>query len=87
MSQSGPETTAAIESSADEVVPEAIRGRSPRELALIRFRRDKGSMISLGVVLLFLFVAVISPVLTKLKVYKGDKHDHSAQQPKELKLA
>lgn len=26
-------------------------------------------------------------MLTKLKVYKGDKHDHSAQQPKELKLA
>ncbi len=70
MSQSGPETTAAIDSSADEVVPEAIRGRSPRELALIRFRRDKGSMISLGVVSLFLFIAVISPVLTKLKVFK-----------------
>ena len=25
--------------------------------------------------------------LNKLKVYKGDKHPHSAQQPKELKLA
>jgi large subunit ribosomal protein L13 len=24
--------------------------------------------------------------LSKLKVYKGDKHPHSAQQPKELKL-
>jgi large subunit ribosomal protein L13 len=26
-------------------------------------------------------------ILAKLKIYKGDKHPHSAQQPKELKLA
>jgi large subunit ribosomal protein L13 len=26
-------------------------------------------------------------ILGKLKVYKGDKHPHSAQQPKELKFA
>lgn len=26
-------------------------------------------------------------MLGKLKVYKGDKHDHAAQQPKPLKLA
>jgi large subunit ribosomal protein L13 len=26
-------------------------------------------------------------LLTKLKVFKGDKHPHAAQQPKELKLA
>jgi len=26
-------------------------------------------------------------MLTKLKIYKGDKHPHSAQQPKSLKLA
>jgi large subunit ribosomal protein L13 len=26
-------------------------------------------------------------LLTKLKVYKGMDHPHSAQQPKELKLA
>jgi large subunit ribosomal protein L13 len=26
-------------------------------------------------------------MLTKLKIYKGDKHPHSAQQPKELQLA
>ncbi len=26
-------------------------------------------------------------ILGKLKVYKGDQHPHSAQQPKELKLA
>jgi large subunit ribosomal protein L13 len=26
-------------------------------------------------------------MLTKLKIYKGDKHPHSAQQPKALKLA
>lgn len=26
-------------------------------------------------------------LLTKLKVYRGDQHPHSAQQPKELKLA
>lgn len=26
-------------------------------------------------------------MLTKLKIYKGDKHPHSAQQPKELKIA
>ena len=26
-------------------------------------------------------------ILGKLKVYRGDKHPHSAQQPKELKLA
>lgn len=26
-------------------------------------------------------------MLTKLKIYKGDKHPHAAQQPRELKLA
>lgn len=26
-------------------------------------------------------------MLTKLKIYKGDKHPHSAQQPKEMKTA
>ena len=26
-------------------------------------------------------------LLGKLKIYKGDKHPHQAQQPKELKLA
>ena len=26
-------------------------------------------------------------ILTKVKIYKGDKHPHSAQQPKELKLS
>lgn len=26
-------------------------------------------------------------LLTKLKIYKGDKHPHQAQQPKELKIA
>ncbi len=26
-------------------------------------------------------------ILGKVKIYKGDKHPHSAQQPKELKLA
>jgi large subunit ribosomal protein L13 len=26
-------------------------------------------------------------MLTKLKIYKDDKHPHSAQQPKEFKIA
>jgi large subunit ribosomal protein L13 len=26
-------------------------------------------------------------ILGKVKIYKGDKHPHAAQQPKELKLA
>jgi large subunit ribosomal protein L13 len=26
-------------------------------------------------------------ILTKVKIYKGDKHPHAAQQPKELKLS
>jgi large subunit ribosomal protein L13 len=26
-------------------------------------------------------------ILTKVKIYKGDKHPHASQQPKELKLA
>jgi large subunit ribosomal protein L13 len=26
-------------------------------------------------------------ILTKVKIYKGDKHPHGAQQPRELKLA
>jgi large subunit ribosomal protein L13 len=25
-------------------------------------------------------------ILAKVKIYRGDKHPHSAQQPKELKL-
>jgi peptide/nickel transport system permease protein len=45
-----------------------VAGRSPTQLALARFRTDRLSMISFGIVVLYILVAVASPFLSKLGV-------------------
>ena len=44
-------------------VPATVEGRSPRQLAWMRFRRDKVAMVAGVVVLLYLLVAVLAPVI------------------------
>jgi peptide/nickel transport system permease protein len=45
-----------------------IAGRSPTQLALARFRRDKGSMVSFVIVVIYILVAIAAPILTKMGV-------------------
>ncbi len=81
MSVSGPQadTPTEVESPTTDQGSQ-IRGMSPRQLAVSRFRRDTGSMIAGGVVLLFMLLAVLAPILTKMKIlrpytFNSDKLD------------
>src|SRR3954452_15745839 len=51
-----------------EVEVEAIAGRSPTQLAMARFRKDRLSMVSFTIVALFILVAIAAPFLVKLGV-------------------
>jgi ABC-type dipeptide/oligopeptide/nickel transport system permease subunit len=44
----------------------AIRGRSPFALAFDRLRRDRGAMISLGVIILIVLIAIAAPLFASL---------------------
>src|SRR5829696_2275236 len=48
--------------------PEAVVGKSPTQLAIGRFRRDKLSMIAFVVVSTYVIGAVLAPLLVKLGV-------------------
>jgi peptide/nickel transport system permease protein len=52
--------------------PAAIKGRSPWEIVRRRLRRDKVTMTALVVSVLFLFLAILSPVLAAVGVLKPD---------------
>ncbi|GAB3590748.1 ABC transporter permease [Angustibacter peucedani] len=43
-----------------------VQGRSPSQIAWGRLKRDKVGMISLGVVLLYIVVAILAPVITRI---------------------
>ena len=43
-----------------------VQGRSPSQIAWGRLKRDKVGMISLGVVLLYVVVALLAPVITRI---------------------
>ena len=45
-----------------------VAGLSPTQLAVIRFRRDKGSMIALAVVILYGVAAILAPILVRVGV-------------------
>ncbi|MBW6436029.1 ABC transporter permease [Actinoplanes hulinensis] len=47
--------------------PNTAKGKSPTRIALSRLRRDKVAMVSLGVFLLFVFIAIFAPLLAKLE--------------------
>lgn len=51
---------------ADSSVATTIEGKSPRQLAWARFRRDKPAMVGLGVVLFFVVIAVFAPLVCRM---------------------
>jgi len=51
---------------AEPAVPASIAGRTPRQLAWARFKRDRVAVVSMWVVLFFVFVAVFAPVIVKV---------------------
>lgn len=53
----------------------AVEGRSPLALALTRFRKDRLSMISFGVVVFFFILAIASPILTYFGVLQPEKNN------------
>lgn len=53
---------------ATEEVADKVQGRSPTQLALRRFRKDKLSMIAFSVVVAFFLVAIAAPLLVKFNL-------------------
>ncbi|MDT7538206.1 MAG: peptide/nickel transport system permease protein [Actinomycetota bacterium] len=56
---SGPETSAPL-------AGEITLGRSPAQISWLRFRRDHTGMVSAGVVLFFILVAILAPLISKV---------------------
>ncbi|MCW2783799.1 MAG: binding-protein-dependent transport system inner rane component [Marmoricola sp.] len=56
----------------DVVDPEAVLGKSPTQLALGRFRRDKLSMVSFVVVAVYTIGALLAPLLVKIGFLKPE---------------
>lgn len=54
-----------VEETLDEAVVQ-VKGRSPLQLAFARLRRDRGAMISLGVIIVIILIAVFAPIFAKL---------------------
>jgi peptide/nickel transport system permease protein len=67
----GPEVIDAATSGGEPAGPEKkIAGRTPRQLAWARLRRDRVSMGAMFLLAFLLFLAVLAPILVKLKVLK-----------------
>ncbi|MFN5840135.1 MAG: ABC transporter permease, partial [Acidimicrobiaceae bacterium] len=47
----------------DGTVGVVIEGKSPRQLAWMRFRRDKFALAAAGVILFYIFAAAFAPVI------------------------
>ncbi|HET6167752.1 MAG TPA: ABC transporter permease [Marmoricola sp.] len=45
-----------------------VAGRSPTQLAVARFRKDTGSMISLGICTFYVLAAIAAPILVKVGI-------------------
>jgi peptide/nickel transport system permease protein len=50
----------------DQTTAKAIIGRSPGQLAWLRLRRDRVGMVSVVIVLMFIFIALIAPLIEKI---------------------
>ena len=53
----------------------AIKGRTPWQIVRSRIRRDKVTMVALGICIVFALLGILSPILTSLGLidpYKGD---------------
>lgn len=51
---------------AEPAIPAAVAGRTPRQLAWSRFKRDRVAVAGLYVVLFFAFLAIFAPIIVKL---------------------
>lgn len=57
-----------VDDTAGEGAVEQIAGRSPTQLAMRRFRRDKLSMIAFAIVAVYLLTAIAAPILDKVGI-------------------
>ena len=62
----GPTETVADHAADAPATAREIAGRSPTKIALDRLRSDKIAMICLGIVVLFVLIAIFAPLLTRL---------------------
>jgi ABC-type dipeptide/oligopeptide/nickel transport system permease subunit len=53
--------------------PKAIRGRSPLSLAFDRLKRDRGAMLSLGIIILIALFAIFAPVVAHITGHPPNK--------------
>ncbi|MGN6722619.1 MAG: ABC transporter permease, partial [Marmoricola sp.] len=53
-----------------EVLATTVAGKSPAKLAMDRFLRDKGSMIALIIVTIYVAGGILAPVLVSMHVLK-----------------
>ena len=65
----------------DVADPEAVLGKSPTQLAIGRFRRDKLSMAAFVVVALYCVGAVLAPIMVKLNVIDPLKLNQNLLDP------
>src|SRR5450756_990004 len=74
-----------LEASAPDVAPEEVSkivGRSPWQIALSRLRRDKVSMASVVIIILYLLMAIAAPILQMLNIIDPYSfHDALGQGP------
>ncbi|MGY2874973.1 peptide/nickel transport system permease protein [Marmoricola sp. URHA0025 HA25] len=71
------ETTVPI----DVADPEAVLGKSPTQLAIGRFRRDKLSMVAFVIVATYLIGALLAPLLVKVGYLKPTKGHQELLDP------
>jgi ABC-type dipeptide/oligopeptide/nickel transport system permease subunit len=64
----GIQPTELVEARSDEpeVKSQDVAGRSPTQIALDRLRHDKIAMTCLGIVIIFVLIALFAPLLTRL---------------------
>lgn len=67
--------------SLEPVETSAIAGLSPTRLAMRRFRRDKLSMVSFSVVTIYIFAAIIAPLLVKMGTLNPNKNHDDLVDP------
>ncbi|MEA2227500.1 MAG: peptide/nickel transport system permease protein, partial [Solirubrobacteraceae bacterium] len=83
MSSDAPDVLVVVEQDAefiDEGGERTIVARSPTQLFVMRFRRDKVAMTALGFIVLLLLIAILAPLIVKALGVQGPK----AQNPDAL---
>jgi peptide/nickel transport system permease protein len=62
------QVTSGLGASEDETTVEQVAGRSPTQLALFRFRKDKLSMIAFVIVAIYLVIGIAAPLLVHFNI-------------------